>query len=427
MADTRINALSTATSSVSDDYVPIDGTTNGTRKLSAYSPSFGGNATVGGTLTVNGATITGTTVTGPTSTNLTLKGGSSGAIVVVGQGASGVVSFKDQSSNTIATFNPIEPTDGLTGAGRLFIGTGTDSDNSGVLVCRTHAGSQSGGSHGFRDSSTLAWSGAALWGHASFDSIPVVNTSGTANHAASFQSRIQVEGSVDIPNIQGLTFQTTHNGTGTINQNIGLFIDDALGTGTITTNVGLYINQLSRGATNNFSIYSSGTQQSYHAGLWQCGTLACDGVATITGVLTAATVRGASTGGQLALGSGTNGGLTLSPKGNANVEINLPTASSTSSLTNLFTVTGTGLKIIALGATSTGTVIQSYNGNLTINPEGNNIITGSGTRLILQSGTAETPASAGASGVAGSIVWDASYIYVCTATNTWKRAAISTW
>jgi hypothetical protein len=56
MADTRINALSTATSSVSDDFVPIDGTTNGTRKLSAFSPTFGGNATVTGTLTVNGGT-----------------------------------------------------------------------------------------------------------------------------------------------------------------------------------------------------------------------------------------------------------------------------------------------------------------------------------------------------------------------------------
>ena len=56
MADTRINALSTATVSLSDDFLPIDGTTAGTRKLSAYSPSFGGNATVGGTLTVNGTT-----------------------------------------------------------------------------------------------------------------------------------------------------------------------------------------------------------------------------------------------------------------------------------------------------------------------------------------------------------------------------------
>jgi hypothetical protein len=41
--------------------------------------------------------------------------------------------------------------------------------------------------------------------------------------------------------------------------------------------------------------------------------------------------------------------------------------------------------------------------------------------------TANTPASAGATGTTGEIAWDASYIYVCTATNTWKRTAISTW
>ena len=38
-----------------------------------------------------------------------------------------------------------------------------------------------------------------------------------------------------------------------------------------------------------------------------------------------------------------------------------------------------------------------------------------------------TPASATAAGTAGEIAWDASYIYVCTAANTWKRVAISTW
>jgi len=41
--------------------------------------------------------------------------------------------------------------------------------------------------------------------------------------------------------------------------------------------------------------------------------------------------------------------------------------------------------------------------------------------------TARTPASAAAAGNAGDICWDADYIYVCTATDTWKRAAISTW
>lgn len=41
--------------------------------------------------------------------------------------------------------------------------------------------------------------------------------------------------------------------------------------------------------------------------------------------------------------------------------------------------------------------------------------------------TNATPASATATGVKGQIVWDTNYIYVCVATNTWKRAAISTW
>jgi len=38
-----------------------------------------------------------------------------------------------------------------------------------------------------------------------------------------------------------------------------------------------------------------------------------------------------------------------------------------------------------------------------------------------------TPASATATGTKGDICWDADYIYVCTATDTWKRTAISTW
>jgi len=36
-----------------------------------------------------------------------------------------------------------------------------------------------------------------------------------------------------------------------------------------------------------------------------------------------------------------------------------------------------------------------------------------------------TPATAGAAGITGQIAWDASYIYVCVATNSWKRAGIA--
>jgi hypothetical protein len=41
--------------------------------------------------------------------------------------------------------------------------------------------------------------------------------------------------------------------------------------------------------------------------------------------------------------------------------------------------------------------------------------------------TEKTPASASATGTQGQIAWDASYLYVCIATNTWKRSAITTW
>jgi len=54
-----------------------------------------------------------------------------------------------------------------------------------------------------------------------------------------------------------------------------------------------------------------------------------------------------------------------------------------------------------------------------------NIMIAKGDQIRVQ--TAKTPASASATGVAGSICWDSSYIYVCTATNTWKRVAIATW
>ena len=47
-----------------------------------------------------------------------------------------------------------------------------------------------------------------------------------------------------------------------------------------------------------------------------------------------------------------------------------------------------------------------------------------GSRPILPT---HTPSSATAAGTAGEVAWDANYIYICTATNTWKRVAISTW
>ena len=38
-----------------------------------------------------------------------------------------------------------------------------------------------------------------------------------------------------------------------------------------------------------------------------------------------------------------------------------------------------------------------------------------------------TIATSNTTGVAGQILYDSSYIYVCVATNTWKRASLGTW
>lgn len=53
-----------------------------------------------------------------------------------------------------------------------------------------------------------------------------------------------------------------------------------------------------------------------------------------------------------------------------------------------------------------------------------NIVASSGLNLT----SPTVPSSATDSGAAGDISWDSSYIYVCTAANTWKRtAALSSW
>jgi hypothetical protein len=54
---------------------------------------------------------------------------------------------------------------------------------------------------------------------------------------------------------------------------------------------------------------------------------------------------------------------------------------------------------------------------------GNLRVTGDTIRLQ----TAKTPASAVATGSVGDMSWDTNFMYVCIATNTWKRMALSSW
>ena len=87
---------------------------------------------------------------------------------------------------------------------------------------------------------------------------------------------------------------------------------------------------------------------------------------------------------------------------------------------------------ITASGTSTLTTVDINAGDI----DGTNIGTstpGAGTFSALVTtadhiriNTSQTPASSSASGAAGEIAWDSNYIYVCVATNSWKRVALST-
>lgn len=85
-----------------------------------------------------------------------------------------------------------------------------------------------------------------------------------------------------------------------------------------------------------------------------------------------------------------------------------------------FTLLGTNGFLTAQGSL----VLQANNGTtvLTLDTSSNTTLAG---QLRITNPT--TPASASATGTIGTIAWDTSYFYICTATNTWRRAAHVTW
>jgi len=69
-----------------------------------------------------------------------------------------------------------------------------------------------------------------------------------------------------------------------------------------------------------------------------------------------------------------------------------------------------------------------------VTPQAFNELTRILTQVLLQLdtdafriGTKITPASASDVGRIGDIVYDNDYVYICIDTDTWKRAALSTW
>ena len=223
MADIRIKDLTTLESaSLTGDVFVIDGTT-GTRKLSAFSPSFGGNATVTGTLTVSG--------------NISTTG----------------VTFSGSNSSS--------------------------GDDSAYLAGRAITSQTASGSHAFRDESTLNTT-TGLKAYAAFDAIPVVSGGAAYNHLRGFQARPNYSGSATIDEAASFFSQLTLASGATTNA-YGIRIDPSLGAGSNSFFAAVLINDVGNLSStagrvtpsSAYAIYSTSAVPSYFGGTIQSGGL----------------------------------------------------------------------------------------------------------------------------------------------------------
>jgi hypothetical protein len=86
--------------------------------------------------------------------------------------------------------------------------------------------------------------------------------------------------------------------------------------------------------------------------------------------------------------------------------------------------------VLTFGVGSSEILRITSGGNFGINTQTPTISSGAGMHLAgstVRVGTSRTPASSTATGNTGEICWDSNYVYVCTNTNTWRRAALSSW
>jgi len=269
---------------------------------------------------------------------------------------------------------------------------------------------------------------------------------------------------------RGLLIRPTTQATSfTLNNLIGVYINpQTFGAGsTVTNQYGVHVENTLTGATNNYGFYSNiasgsnrynfyanGTADNYFAGSVGIGSTSltqynlrisktitgnADSVGVLTNGLVQSDVTASAVYYQAQIGLAASAFTTTNVYGFYAGQTALSGGAAITNQSGFYvasTLTGAtnnyGFRSDIASGTgrynfyANGTADNYFAGNVgigTSSPTAKLDVSSDVFRLR----TAKTPASASATGNAGDICWDSSYIYVCVATNTWKRVAIATW
>ena len=365
MADIRIKDLATtATTTASDDFMAVDGAINGTRKLSAAAPAF---------LT----SVTTPSLTSPAATNLTLGLGTGGTALTLA------------SSTLAATFAGAVTTTSTTDRTDGTFGTGSLSTLGGASISKSlQVGSTAGDTY----------------------SLAVYATGGTNIVAMGGGASPKVQGFTNVGGAQALALQPLG---GALNVGTAATVATFNGTAAGASNAGALV------VAGGISAGNTGSAASYFG-----GAVNVAGAVSVTANATNTFGSGGSTASEL-----------------NRIVLNGSSGSAAGS-TIYFQSAGVNKSYIGragsvLGGTSDNLLLYSVSDNVVIYGGATLAATFSSSAAtfagaVTIAGTvihtlSATPASAAATGTVGTMSWDASYIYICTAANTWKRVAIATW
>jgi len=366
MADIRIKDLATtASSAASDDFMALDGATNGTRKMSAANPSVT-------TLTTSGVIAPGGSVHGANGTaanpSFAFLSNQNTGLYRIGLDNIGVAANGAKVLDIATT--------GLTVTGAVTA-TGAISGAAGSFTTLT---ANSGGTAQIASLTNTALTTPVLFGSmadAATVGVMSFNNSRTSNTMQG------IAGGAGGTTLYYLA-PTGHKHSFNIN-----FTEVAALSSTGVTIASSTAGSASAGAlvvTGGLSAGNNGNASYF------------GGAATFSGAITGTSTGFNSLAGELAI-AGTKK-LYLDGGGDTYIQ------ESAANVLDFYAGAGNSLKLTATTATFAGAV------------------TIAGTVIHTLSAT---PASASATGTVGTMSWDASYIYICTATNTWKRVAIATW